>query len=114
MKLLLILPFLLGAYTSAKVPRFAQTATPAPERTPTETTSREIDHLAKLAGLPSLKSSTLAQGDVDAPVWYGSDLILLEGLALKRTDNQWNAWAIGQDKSIRLEYDEPPSSSGKL
>ena len=63
-----------------------------PELTPDETFSREIDHLSKLAGPRFLKSSNLARGDTDARVWYGFGLVLLEGFAIKRTNNQWSAF----------------------
>jgi hypothetical protein len=94
MKVLLIFLFLLAACTAGQVPCVAQTnvPTPLPERTPDETFSSEIDHLAKLAGLPPLKSSKLARGDLDARLWYGFGLILLEGFAIKRTNNQWSAF----------------------
>ncbi|MEA2205217.1 MAG: hypothetical protein QOE77_1993 [Blastocatellia bacterium] len=118
MKRLLILSFLLAAYTSAQVP-VAQTnaSKPAPERTADETLAREIDHLAKLAGLPPLKSSNLAPGDADARVWYGFGLMLLEGFAIKRTNNRWRAFHLKADganpryitKVARIQLPAPKS-----
>jgi hypothetical protein len=94
MKLLLLLPLLFGACTSTQVPRVAQAnvSTPAPERTPDETFVREIERLSQIAGLSSLRSSNLTQGDLEARVWYGFGLVLLEGFAIKRINNQWNAF----------------------
>jgi len=99
MKLLLLLPLLFGACTSAQVPRVTQSnaSTPAPERTPDERFARDIDHISKLAGLPHLRSSNLAQGDVEARVWYGFGLILLEGFAIKRTHDQWSGFHLKAD-----------------
>jgi hypothetical protein len=95
MRLLLLLPFLLGACTTTPVPRVTQNnATPTLERTPDERLVRGIDRLGKLAGLAPLRSSNLAQGDVEAGVWYGFGLILLEGFAIKRTNNQWTAFQL--------------------
>jgi hypothetical protein len=101
MKLLLLLPLLFGACTSAQVPRVAQAnvSTPAPERTPDETFVRDIDRLSKIAGLFPLRSSNLSQGDVEARVWYGFGLILLEGFAIKRTNNQWSAFHLKADEA---------------
>ena len=101
MKLLLILPLLFGACSSAQVPRVAQAnvSTPAPERTPDETFVRDIDRLSKIAGLPTLRSSNLSQGDVEARVWYGFGLILLEGFAIKRTHNEWSAFHLKADEA---------------
>jgi hypothetical protein len=117
MKLLLLLPFLLGACTSAQVPRVAQTtSTPAPERTPDEISVRFIDRVSKLAGLPSLRSSNLADTDVEARIWYGFGLIPLEGFAIKRTSNQWGAFHLKADgiysditKVARIQLPAPKS-----
>lgn len=118
MKLLLLLPFFLAACTSAQVPRVTQNnPSPAPERSPDETLSREIDHVAQLAGLPSLKSSNLAEGNAEARVWYGFGLILLEGFVIKQTNNRWNAFHLKGDghnpryikKVARIQLPEPKS-----
>jgi hypothetical protein len=94
MKIFLLLPFLLIACTSSQVARVTQnnTPTPIPERTPDEMFVSDIDGLSKIAGLSSLHSSNLTQGDLEARVWYGFGLILLEGFAIKRINNQWNAF----------------------
>jgi hypothetical protein len=122
-KLLLLLSLLFAACTSAQVRRVTQNhaSTPVSERTPDETFSSEIDHLSKLAGLPSLKSSNLARGDAEARVWYGFGLILLEGFAIKRTNNQWNAFHLKADganprhitKVARIKLPAPKSGWDK-
>ena len=71
--------------------------TPAPELTPDERFVRDVDRVSKLAGLASLRSSRLPQADVEAHVWYGFGLILLEGFAIKRTANQWDAFHLKAD-----------------
>src|SRR5262249_34871537 len=119
MKFLLIVPFLIAACTSAQVPRVTQTntTTPEPELTPDKTFAREIDHVAKLAGLPPLKTSNLARDDAEARVWYGFGLILLEGFAIKRTNNQWSAFHLKADganpryitKVARIQLPAPKS-----
>jgi len=100
MKLLLLLPLLFGACTSAQVPRVAQAnvSTPA-ERTPDEIFGRDIDRVSKIARLSPLRSSNLSQGDVEARVWYGFGLVLLEGLAIKRINNQWSAVYLQADQA---------------
>jgi hypothetical protein len=99
MRLLLLFALFLGACTAAQVNRVAQNnaTTPAPERTPDEILSREIDRAAKLAGLPPLKTANLAQGDTEIRVWYGFGLIALEGFVIKRANNQWSAFHLKAD-----------------
>jgi len=72
-------------------------STPAPERTPDEILSRDIDRVAKVAGLSSLRSSRLAPGDAEVRVWYGFGLILLEGFVIKRNNNHWAAFDLKAD-----------------
>src|ERR1051326_2159311 len=122
MKLLLLLLFLLGACTSSQVPPVAQTnaSTPAPERTPDEISVRFIDRVSKLAGLSSLRSSNLAETGMQARIWYGFGLIPLEGFAIKRTDNQWDAFHLKANgiysditKVARIQLPAPKSGWGK-
>jgi hypothetical protein len=119
MKLLILLPLFLGACTAAQATRATQnnSSTPSPERSPDEILSRQIDHVAKLAGLPSLKTSNLAHDDAEARIWYGFGLILLEGFVIKRNHNQWNAFHLKADgnnpryitKVARIQLPAPKS-----
>src|SRR5437870_7540764 len=119
MKLLLLFVLFFGACTAAQVNRVAQNnaTTPAPERTPDEILSREIDRAAKLAGLPPLKTANLARGDTEIRVWYGFGLVALEGFAIKRVNNQWSAFHLKADhhsmryakKVARIQLPAPKS-----
>ena len=71
--------------------------TPPPERTPDEFISRDIDRVAKLAGLSPLKTATQVHGDLEVRVWYGFGLIALEGFVIKRNDNEWSAFHLKVD-----------------
>jgi len=99
MKILLLFALFLSACTAAEVKRVAQNkaTTPAPERTPDEILSREIDRAAKLAGLPSLKTANWAPDDAEIRVWYGFGLIALEGFMIRRVNNQWAAFHLKAD-----------------
>jgi hypothetical protein len=98
-KLLLLLSLLFGGCKSAQVPRVTQNnlSTPAAELPPDQSLSREIDQVAKLAGLSSLRLSNLAPTDAEARVWYGFGQILLEGFVIKRNHNQWSAFHLKAD-----------------
>jgi hypothetical protein len=122
MRLLLLFTLFLGACTSAQVNRVTQinAVTPAPERTPDEILSQGIDRVAKLAGLPSLKTANFAQGDAEIRMWYGFGLIALEGFMLQRVNNQWSAFHLKADhyslsyakKVKRIQLPEPKSGWG--
>ena len=95
MKLLLLLSLSLGACTTApvnRVPPANNAATPAPERTPDEVISREIDRVAKLAGLVPLRTANFAQGNTEIRAWHGFGSVPLEGFVIKRVNNQWSAF----------------------
>jgi hypothetical protein len=79
-------------------------ATPAPERTPDEFISRDIDRVAKLAGLVFLKTANIAQGDVEIRVWYGFGLVPLEGFVIKRENDQWSAFHLKEVDYSRRSF----------
>jgi hypothetical protein len=99
----------------------SNTSTPAPERTPDGVLSRDIDRVAKVARLSSLRSSKLAQEDVEVRVWYGFGLILLEGFVIKRINNHWTAFHLKADgnnpryikRVTRIQLPAPKSDWGK-
>jgi hypothetical protein len=98
-KLLLFLPLFLSVCTSPEVNGVAQNnaSTPTPQRTPDEILSREMDRVAKLAGLPRLSAVRLAQSDIEIRIWYGFGLVPLEGFAMKRTNGHWSALHLKAD-----------------
>jgi len=100
MKLLILLPLFLIACAPTPANRDATSKnapTPAPERTPDEFISRDIDRMSKLAGMVPLKTANLAQTDTEIRVWYGFGLFALEGFVVKRTNNQWSAFHLKAD-----------------
>lgn len=55
-----------------------------------------INQVTKLAGLTELRKISLKKGDIEIRVWRGFSTLPLEGVVLKRTDNQWSARYIAE------------------
>src|SRR5688572_3311851 len=99
MKLLLLLLLFLGGCRPAPDNQVIplSSPTPPPELTPPEFISRDIDRVAKLAGLLPLNTTNQVQGDVEVRVWYGFGLFVLEGFVIKRNNTQWSAFHLKAD-----------------
>jgi hypothetical protein len=52
---------------------------------------KEINQLAKIAGLQNLRSVALPSGDLEVRIWGGFGEDFTQGLILKRTTGQWSA-----------------------
>ncbi|HQU86445.1 MAG TPA: hypothetical protein PKY59_25165 [Pyrinomonadaceae bacterium] len=71
-----------------------------------------INKTTELGGLDELRKVILNQDDIEVRVWRGFGLADLEGVILKRTDNQWNAFHVKADDYVepqRVEVKKLPS-----
>jgi hypothetical protein len=55
-----------------------------------------IDQLTSLAGLPELRKVRLRKGDIEARVWRGFGLGLLEGVLIKRVGGEWSGLHVSE------------------
>lgn len=69
---------------------------------------KTIDKTTKLGGLEELRKTSLRGDDVEVRVWRGFGLGDLEGIILKRINNQWKAFHVKAD-----DYAEPQQTEVK-
>ncbi len=69
---------------------------------------KTIDKTTKLGGLEELRKISLRGDDIEVRVWRGFGLGNLEGVILKRTNNQWKAFHVKAD-----DYAEPQQAGVK-
>ncbi|HEX8773123.1 MAG TPA: hypothetical protein VF735_05920 [Pyrinomonadaceae bacterium] len=67
-----------------------------------------INSVAKLSGQNDLRKTNLAEGDIEARVWWGFGLSPLEGITLRRVAGQWSAIHVKAD-----DYYEPEKADRK-
>ena len=91
MKLLPLLLLLFSACSVASLNRTASYPSP-PERRVNEFVSSDVDRIARIGGLPPLKTASLAPTDAEIRIWYGLGLFPLEGFAMRRTGDHWFAF----------------------
>ena len=74
-----------------------------------------INRTTQLGGLEELRKTSLRRDDIEVRVWRGFGLDNLEGVILKRTNNQWKAFHIKADGNVEPQQAEakelnPPKS----
>ena len=74
-----------------------------------------INKTTELGGLEELRKTSLRVDDIEVRVWRGFGLGDLEGVILKRTNNQWSAFHVKADDYVEPERVEvkklnPPKS----
>jgi hypothetical protein len=69
---------------------------------------RLINKTTELGGLNELRKTSLKRDEIEVRVWRGFGLGDLEGVILKRTNNQWKAFHVKAD-----DYSEPQRAEVK-
>jgi len=69
---------------------------------------KTIDKTTELGGIEELRKTSLRGDDIEVRVWRGFGLGDLEGVILKRTNNQWKAFHVKAD-----DYAEPQQAEVK-
>ncbi len=75
-----------------------------------------INKTTELGGLDELRKTSLKRDDIEVRVWRGFGLGDLEGVILKRTNNQWRAFHVKADdyvepQRVKVKELNPPKSS---
>jgi len=77
---------------------------------------KTINERARIAKLEDLRSTMLAEGDVEVRLWIGFGIIPIEGIVIRRRSKQWSATHIRSISPYltRNEYQKelPPPKSG--
>lgn len=74
-----------------------------------------INRTTELGGLDELRKTSLKHDDIEVRVWRGFGLGDLEGVILKRTNNQWKAFHVKADnyaepQQVEVKELNPPKS----